>query len=69
MFRLAAMLYVLVATALGGAAVIAVLSLQMMERWQIAGAFAAGCVLALPASYLLAMKIYAAINNRPGQKV
>lgn len=68
MLRLAAMLYVLVATALGGAAVIAVLSLNLMERWQIAGAFATGCVLALPASYILAKKIYAAINNRPAVK-
>ncbi|MGV8936144.1 MAG: hypothetical protein ACOH2J_03415 [Allorhizobium sp.] len=68
MFRLAAMLYVLVATALGGTAVMVVLILHMMERWQIAGAFATGCVLALPASYLLAAKIYAAINNRPAQK-
>lgn len=64
MFRLAAVLYILVATAAAGAAVTAVLSMRLMEPWQIGAAFAAGCVLAVPVSYLLARRIYAAL--KPG---
>lgn len=63
MLRLAAVLYILVASALGGAAVTAVLSMNMMQAWQIAAAFAAGCVLALPISYVLAKRIYVAMNS------
>ena len=63
MLRLSAVLYILVASALGGAAVTAVLAMRMMEPWQIAGAFAAGCVLALPISALLGRKIYNAMNT------
>ncbi len=62
MFRLAAVLYILLATTLGGVAVTALLSLGMMDGWQIAGAFAAGCVLALPLSALLGKKIYTALK-------
>ncbi|MFA7413883.1 MAG: hypothetical protein WC048_05310 [Rhizobium sp.] len=62
MFRLAAVLYILVATALGGAAVTAVLSMGMMDAWQIAGAFAVGCVLALPIAIILGKKIYTAMK-------
>ena len=64
MFRLAAVLYILVASAVGGAAVTAVLSMRLMEPWQIGGAFVAGCVAALPIAYVLARKIYAAM--KPG---
>lgn len=62
MFRLAAVLYILCATVLGGGAVTAVLALRMMERWQIAGAFLAGCVVALPIAAVLAKKIYTAMK-------
>ncbi len=62
MFRLSAVLYILVATVLAGAAVTAVLSLGMMQRWQIAGAFAAGVVLALPVAAVLGKKIYTALR-------
>jgi hypothetical protein len=62
MFRLAAVLYILVATVLGGGAVIAVLTMEMMEAWQIAGAFAAGCLLAIPVAVVLAGKIYKAMK-------
>lgn len=62
MFRLSAVLYILVATVLAGAAVTAVLSLGMMQRWQIAGAFAVGCVLALPVAAVLGKKIYTALK-------
>ncbi|WP_416799563.1 hypothetical protein [Ciceribacter azotifigens] len=62
MFRLSAVLYILVATAMAGAAVTAVLALGMMERWQIAAAFAAGVVLALPVAAVLGKKIYTAIK-------
>ncbi|SMC96506.1 hypothetical protein [Rhizobium sp. RU36D] len=64
MLRLAAVLYILVAAAAAGAAVTAVLSLRLLEGWQIAGAFLAGCVVALPIAYVLARKIYAAIAPR-----
>ncbi|MHA7970162.1 hypothetical protein [Rhizobium sp. CAU 1783] len=62
MLRLSAVLYILVATVLGGAAVTAVLSMRMMEPWQIAGAFAAGLLVALPIAAILGSKIYKAIN-------
>ncbi|SIQ45659.1 hypothetical protein SAMN05880561_10336 [Rhizobium sp. RU33A] len=63
MLRLAAVLYILVASAVGGAAVIAVLSLDMREGWQIAAAFAAGLVLSIPLSAVLAKKIYNALQG------
>ncbi|MCL6706352.1 hypothetical protein M8R20_05020 [Pseudomonas sp. R2.Fl] len=63
MVRLAAVLYILAATVLAGAAVTAVLAMDMMEAWQIAAAFAAGCVLALPLAYILARKIYATMKT------
>ncbi|WP_244712150.1 hypothetical protein [Rhizobium cremeum] len=40
----------------------AVLAMRMMERWQIAGAFLAGCVVALPIAVVLAKKIYTAMK-------
>lgn len=63
MLRLTAVLYILVASAMGGAAVTVVLALRMMEPWQIAGAFAAGCLLALPVSAILGRKIYNAMKT------
>ncbi|PPJ47390.1 hypothetical protein C0075_17710 [Rhizobium sp. KAs_5_22] len=63
MLRLSAVLYILVATVLAGGAVTAVLAMNMMERWQIAGAFAAGCVVALPISAILGRKMYNAMKS------
>ena len=63
MLRLAAVLYILIASALGGAAVIVVLTLNMLDGWQIAGAFLVGCLLSFPASWLLARKIYGEMNG------
>ncbi|MCF3638536.1 hypothetical protein LXM94_00955 [Rhizobium sp. TRM95111] len=57
MFRLAAVLYILVATALSGAAVTTVLALRLMEPWHLAAAFAAGLALAAPLSWLLARRL------------
>lgn len=65
MFRLAAVLYILVAAATAGAAVTAVLAMRLVEWWAIAGAFAAGCIIAAPVAVVLARRIYAAINPRP----
>ncbi|MBV2187576.1 MAG: hypothetical protein KUL88_23925 [Rhizobium sp.] len=58
MLRLSAVLYILVATVLAGGSVTAILAMKMMERWQIAGAFAAGCIVALPIAAILGRKIY-----------
>lgn len=57
MFRLAAVLYILVASALAGAAVAAVLSLGLIEAWQVGTAFVAGCLLAVPVALILARRI------------
>lgn len=62
MVRLAAVLYILVATVLGGVAVTALLTLKMMEGWQLAAGFAAGCLLAVPIAAVLGSKIYKAIK-------
>ena len=58
MFRLAAMLYSLIATALAGSAVIAVLSAGMVSVGAILVAAAAGALAALPASWLVARRLY-----------
>ena len=63
MFRLAAMIYVLAATALSGSAVIAVLSMHMVSAWEIGSAFVAGALVALPVAWLIAKQIVA--NVRP----
>jgi membrane protease YdiL (CAAX protease family) len=63
MLRLAAVLYILVASAVGGAAVIAVLSLDMREGWQIAAAFVAGLVISIPIAAVLGKKIYNALQG------
>jgi hypothetical protein len=63
MLRLAAVLYILVASAVGGAAVIAVLSLDMREGWQIAAAFVAGLAISLPIAAVLGRKIYNALQG------
>ncbi|SLN55455.1 hypothetical protein TRL7639_02958 [Falsiruegeria litorea R37] len=58
MFRLASMLYALVATAISGTAVIAVLSAGMVTVPAIVGAAAIGAVVAAPASWLIAKRLY-----------
>ncbi|KQW31281.1 hypothetical protein ASE36_03170 [Rhizobium sp. Root274] len=63
MLRLAAVLYILVASAVAGAAVIAVLTLDMRQGWQIASAFGAGLVIALPIAAVLARRIYNALQG------
>ncbi|WP_170465317.1 hypothetical protein [Ruegeria arenilitoris] len=58
MLRLAAILYSLIATALAGSAVIAVLTAGLVSTVAIVSAAAAGCVVALPASWLVARRLY-----------
>ena len=64
MVRLAVVIYILAATVLSGSAVVAVLTMNMMAAWQIAGAFVAGLVVALPVAILVARNIYNALNGR-----
>ncbi|UJW76455.1 hypothetical protein [Rhizobium sp. SL42] len=63
MLGLTAVLYILVASALGGAAVITVLALDLVQGWHIAGAFLSGCLVALPVAILLGRKIYNALQG------
>lgn len=62
MLRLAAVMYVLVGTVLGGSAVTAVLALGLSKGWHIAAAFGVGLVVALPVALVLGKKIYTALN-------
>lgn len=57
MFRLASMLYSIIATALAGAGVIAVLTAGYVSLTPILAAAAAGAVLAVPVAYLVARKL------------
>ncbi|MDF3415945.1 hypothetical protein HKX54_15860 [Sulfitobacter sp. M57] len=57
MFRLASMLYSIIATALAGAGVIAVLSAGYVSLTPILAAAAAGAVVAVPVAYLVARKL------------
>lgn len=63
MLRLAAVIYVLVATVLAGSAVTAVLAFGAREGWQIAAAFAVGLVAALPAALVFGKRIYTALDT------
>ncbi|WP_282119956.1 hypothetical protein [Ruegeria atlantica] len=58
MLRLASILYTLIATALAGSGVIAVLSAGLVSTVAIVSAAAAGCVAALPVSWFVAKKLY-----------
>ncbi|WP_037310465.1 hypothetical protein [Ruegeria halocynthiae] len=58
MFRLASILYSLIATALAGTAVIAVLTAGMVSAPAIVAAAGAGAVIAAPVSWLVARKLY-----------
>jgi hypothetical protein len=57
MFRLAAMLYAIIATSLAGIGVIAVLTMGYDTLIPILGAAAVGAVIALPAALLVAKRI------------
>ncbi|WP_170560919.1 hypothetical protein [Ruegeria atlantica] len=58
MIRLASILYTLIATALAGSAVVAVLSAGLMSTVAIVSAAAAGSVAAIPVSWLIAKRLY-----------
>lgn len=55
--RLMMILYSMIATALAGSAVIAVLSMGFDTLWPIVGAAAVGAAVALPVSWLVAREI------------
>ncbi|WP_461306502.1 CTP synthetase [Albidovulum sp.] len=57
MIRLAFLLYALIATTMMGVLVIAVLTMGHAALWPIVGAAAAGAVLAVPVSWLVAKAI------------
>lgn len=63
MLRLAIVLYILIASAVAGSAVVAVLTLDMREAWQIASAFVAGLLIAVPIAAVLGRKIYNELNG------
>ncbi|WP_424831089.1 hypothetical protein [Ruegeria sp.] len=58
MIRLAAMLYSLIATAVAGTAVIAVLSAGMVSAAAIVVAAGVGAVMAAPVAWLVAKRLY-----------
>ncbi|MDA7965656.1 hypothetical protein [Ruegeria sp.] len=58
MLRLASILYSLIATAMAGTAVIAVLSAGMVSAMAILAAAGAGAVVAAPVSWLVARRLY-----------
>ncbi|MBB1250674.1 hypothetical protein [Rhizobium sp. G21] len=64
MFRLVAMIYVLVATVMMGSAVTALLASRMSEGWQIGAAALAGAALAIPVAWLIGRQIYNSIGRR-----
>jgi hypothetical protein len=55
--RLTMILYSMIATALAGSAVIAVLTMGYDTLWPIVGAAAAGAAVALPVSWVVAREI------------
>jgi hypothetical protein len=63
MFRLIAILYVLVATVLAGIFVTAVLSLGHFGRSDIALSALAGAVIALPVSWIVGKRLFALTRN------
>ncbi len=63
MFRLAAILWVLIATVLAGSAVTALLTLNMMEPVQIAGGAIAGALVAIPVAWIIGKNVYMAVNG------
>ena len=65
MFRLAAVLWVLVATVLAGSVVTALLTLNLMEPIQIAGGALVGALVAIPIAWIVGKRIYTTMNGRP----
>lgn len=63
MFRLIAILYVLVATVLAGVFITAMLSLGHFGRSDIALSALAGAVVALPVSWFVGRQIFALTRN------
>lgn len=63
MFRLVAILYVLIATVLAGAAVTVLLSMNMVHAAQIAAAAAAGAVVAVPVAWLVGKQMWASMGR------
>ncbi|MCQ2004966.1 hypothetical protein [Rhizobium sp. NRK18] len=57
MFRLAAILYVLIASTLAGIGVVAVVSMSMMDARSIVTAAVVGAIIALPVTWLVARRI------------
>jgi hypothetical protein len=55
--RLTMILYSMIATALAGSAVVAVLTMGYVTLWPIVGAAAVGAAVALPVSWLVAREI------------
>lgn len=58
MFRLASILYSLIGTTLAGTAMVAVLTAGFDTLVPIVAAAAAGAILAVPVTYLIAREIY-----------
>jgi hypothetical protein len=63
MFRLAAIIYVLVSAALAGAFVTALLSANILDRMSLAGAAVGGAVVAVPIAWLIARQMLAVIRR------
>lgn len=63
MLRLASILFTLVASAFAGAGVIAVLSMGYVTVPAILSAAASGFVLAIPATWLIARRLYTATRG------
>jgi hypothetical protein len=58
MFRLAAIVYVLCATVLSGAAVTALLASNVFDRMMLVSGALSGAVIAIPAAWLIARQLY-----------
>lgn len=58
MFRLAAIVYVLCATVLCGAAVTALLASNVLDRMMLVSGALSGAVVAVPAAWLIARQLY-----------
>jgi urea transporter len=63
MYRLIAVLYVLLGTTLAGIGVIIVLALNMVDAAHISLAALAGAVVAIPVSWVIGKRIFAAVRN------
>ncbi len=64
MVRLSIIIYVLVATVFSGVAVTALLTMKMLQPWQIAGAAGLGAILAIPVAWVIGKRIYTAMSQQ-----